>query len=390
MFRSLGVLSLLAFASSVLAFSQAAPSLTAVSTTPAGSSSPVAFVYVSASHGSNTYDVSGFAAAPTGELSPLPGSPFPANVQSMSVNNHYLFGTNGIDIDSFTISSDGALTQVATINAQNFNQSDCGGPEGVFLDRTGATLYDPDYLGNLCANNAYQSFRIDAKTGALTYLGAAVASPSFNSPLSFVGSNLYGYNSSCYHFFPSIYGYMRNSDETLTQLNINPAIPAAPVGDFYCPSLAASDSANHIAIPLAPLNATTWQPTGLPQLAVYSANSAGNLITHSTTADMPKTAVASVNDLRVSPSSKLLAVAGASGLQIFHLNGAGPVTHYSGLLTNDPIDHVFWDNTNHLYAMSISAGKLFVFTITSTSISRSPGSPYSVVNPQNIVVLPKR
>jgi hypothetical protein len=50
---------------------------------------------------------------------------------------------------------------------------------------------------------------------------------------------------------------------------------------------------------------------------------------------------------------------------------------------------VFWDNNNHLYAISQTEGKLFVFTITPTSFSQAPGSPYPIVNPQNITVLAK-
>jgi hypothetical protein len=53
------------------------------------------------------------------------------------------------------------------------------------------------------------------------------------------------------------------------------------------------------------------------------------------------------------------------------------------------VDHFSWDNDNHLYAISKSAGKLFVFTITPTSVSQAPGSPYKMNAPQNIAVLPK-
>jgi hypothetical protein len=63
--------------------------------------------------------------------------------------------------------------------------------------------------------------------------------------------------------------------------------------------------------------------------------------------------------------------------------------HYTGLLTKDEVDQLFWDNDNHLFAISRSAGKLFVFTITPTSVSQAPGSPYTITNPQDITVLPK-
>jgi hypothetical protein len=89
----------------------------------------------------------------------------------------------------------------------------------------------------------------------------------------------------------------------------------------------------------------------------------------------------------MSPSGELLAVAGTGGLQIFHFNGANPITPYTGPLTTDQVDKMFWDKDNHLYAISQSAGQLYVFTITSTVNSQASGSPYNVTSPANIVVL---
>jgi hypothetical protein len=91
----------------------------------------------------------------------------------------------------------------------------------------------------------------------------------------------------------------------------------------------------------------------------------------------------------MSPSGKLLAVGGTAGLQVFHFNGASPITHDTGLLTTKPIDQFFWDNANHLYAISRSAGKLYVFTVTPSSATQAPGSPYTIAHPQNIIVQPK-
>jgi hypothetical protein len=54
------------------------------------------------------------------------------------------------------------------------------------------------------------------------------------------------------------------------------------------------------------------------------------------------------------------------------------------------VDQFFWDNSNHLYAISQSAGKLFVFTVTPTSATQAPGSPYNISHPQNIAVQPER
>ncbi|MGB8733504.1 MAG: hypothetical protein WCC99_19795 [Candidatus Sulfotelmatobacter sp.] len=166
-------------------------------------------------------------------------------------------------------------------------------------------------------------------------------------------------------------------------------MPEAKAGDIYCPGLTAADTATHVAVAMQPLNNSSLQPDGSAQLATYTADSSGNLITASTYANMPKVALASVAALSMSPSGKLLTVAGTGGLQVFHFNGIDPITRYTGLLTRDDVDQMFWDNDDHLYAVSQSAGKLFVFSVTPTSYSQAPGSPYVINSPQSIVVLPE-
>jgi hypothetical protein len=89
-----------------------------------------------------------------------------------------------------------------------------------------------------------------------------------------------------------------------------------------------------------------------------------------------------VIDYRMSPSGKYLAVAGTSGLQVFHFNGAAPITKYTGLIVKDQVDQVFWDNSNHLYAIGYSAQKLWVFTVTSSSVTQAPGSPHTITGVQ--------
>jgi hypothetical protein len=128
---------------------------------------------------------------------------------------------------------------------------------------------------------------------------------------------------------------------------------------------------------------------GPPQIAVYTADSSGNLTTNSTMANMPTTKVSSLTNLAMAPSGQLLAVSGTAGLQVLHFNGANQATNYTPLLINAQVDQMFWDNANHLYAISRSAGKLYVFTVTPTSYSQAPGSPYPITSPFGIIVLPK-
>lgn len=353
------------------------------------STSPVAYVYVSNGTSSSSYKINEYSAASNGALTAVPGSPISTNnISYMALNGKWLFGDNGTDIYSFSIASNGALKQVASINAQKYNAYDTGGPAYLFLDHSGATLYDFDIYGDGTGNNEYQSFDIDQDTGVLSYTGTTPPSAEFDTPLSFIGNNVDAYGATCYHGTQSIYGFARGGSGTLTLLKINPPIPAGPKGSVYCPYLAAADPTNHVALTLTPTN-DGLSVTGPTQLAVYTASSTGNLTTSSTDANMPQTKVGTVNDISMSPAGNLLAVGGAKGLQVFHFNGAKPITTYTGLLTTDDVTQMFWDNDNHLYAVSPAAGKLFVFTVTPTSHSQAPASPHSITGAQNLIVLPK-
>lgn len=360
------------------------------------SSSPVAYVYVSnyvSSTGNN--QVNAYAAAADGSLTPVPGSPFADSVGDMALNGKWLFGVEatgsgaGQTINSYSIASNGVLT----LKNQTIVKDSGGGTSSLLLDHTGASLYANYYT----TNNDCLSYSIDQANGALTFLSIYHQGPGFGCPMSFTGNNEFAYSSNCYHFGPAIFGAKRNSNGALSPLSINPALPTPPPGTGFCPYFGASaDPFNHVAIAMTPVQGGFGNNDGPTQLAVYTADSSGNLTTSSTYLNMPKTAVVqtsggtySVNDTSMSPSGKLLAVAGPLGLQVFHFNGGNPITHYTGLLTKADVGQMFWDNANHLYAISGTAGKLYVFTVTPTSVSQAPGSPYSIVGAQSLIVLPK-
>ncbi len=351
-------------------------------------SSAVAYVYVSSSPTSSSNKINAYSAASDGTLTAITGSPFSANVQPMALNGKYLFGSNGTYIYSYSIASNGGLKYISEFNATQKNPYDSGGPGNLFLDHTGESLYDGDIYAYGTESNAYQFFSINNYNGHFYYQGiTSDGGGNAGSVLSFIGNNEYAYSAGCYKGTSDVLGYKRNSDGSLTPLNINPSIPAAAAGDMYCPYLAAADPTNHVTVSMTPYD--EYVVVGQPQLAVYTANSSGELTTTSTMSNMPKTSVTEVLDMAMAPSGKLLAVSGTTGLQVLHFNGSSPITSYTGLLTSDQVDQMFWDNDNHLYAISRSAGKLFVFTVTPTSVSQAPGSPYAITHPQNIIVLPK-
>jgi hypothetical protein len=302
----------------------------------------------------------------------------------MAHTAHWLFYSDGISIFSYSIASNGALKEVSSINTQKWT-STCGEALFLSLDHTGTTLYNLDVDFD-CSNDTFQYFNVNHDTGALTYFGQSAGSIAYDAPLPFIGNNLYAYGVGCPMDSAAFYGFSRSSGGSLTPLTLNPPIPSYPEGD-YCPALgAAPDPANDVAIPLYPETPTT-APGPPAQLAVYTADSSGNLNTNSTYENMPKTAVGYINDLVASPAGNLLAVAGSTGLQVFHYNGSNPITPYTGLLTTSSVGHVHWDNHNHLYA--VSTGKLYVFTVTPTSHSQAPGSPHSIANAIDVNVLSK-
>ena len=259
----------------------------------------------------------------------------------------------------------------------------------MFLDHTGSDLYALSF-DNDCANNAYQFFRVNKTTGQLTYFGVTSASsPQFATGLTITANNVFAYGAFSLRFDPVIYGFKRASNGDLTFLNFSSPIPAAKSGSFYDPYLATADTTNHVAISMQPIDENSFGITGPIQLATYTVQSSGMLATSSTRTNMPAIAAGNVTYLKMAPSGKLLAVAGSGGLQVFHFNGASPITKFTGQLTKTRINQCFWDNANHLYAISILAGKLFVFTVTTTSASQAVGSPYSIGSPRNIIVQPK-
>lgn len=306
----------------------------------------------------------------------------------MAVNGSYLFGV-GSDgsLDAYSIGSSGALTLKAATPVST--AGNCYSLGKLFFDHTGATLYALNDRGAQCSNNTYESFAVDASTGEVTDLGNSGANNWLAEPASFLANNAFAYTASCLNdMYWGIWSFQRGSNGLLASVNITAAPPTPPSGSFYCPSLAAADTSDHVAIAMQPVDRQTFSGSQPAQLATYTAAGNGNLTTTSTAANMPTAQVGSIMDLKMSPSGALLAVSGTQGLQVFHFNGANPITAYTGPLTSDEIDRVFWDNQNHLYAISRPAGKLYVFTVTGSAYAQAPGSPYPVASPQDLAVQP--
>ncbi|MGA2539432.1 MAG: hypothetical protein ABSF53_25725, partial [Terracidiphilus sp.] len=338
--------------------------------------SPVAYVYVA-----RPTHIDGFAAASNGKLTPVPGSPF-ANiaVNHLSVTPKYLFGSgNNSAIYTFSIGSGGGIKQVASIDTFNYApEADGAGP--IQLDASGSTLYN----FSMADDSFLQSYKIE-ENGELEFLSAVESDHTFDvqevepTMIDFIGSNKYSYQTGCDEdqLNPATEGFKRESNGELELVGADDEEPMPPSSAYtYCPFLLATDPTDHVAFVESLWDIAEGQASATEQLATYTANSSGKLTTTSTYKNMPAVGLPFTTTLSISPSGKLLAV-GGKGFQIFHFNGADPITHYSGALqTGVTIQELGWDKANHLYALG--GGELFVYTVTPTSITEAPGSPYSI------------
>jgi hypothetical protein len=355
------------------------------------STSPVAWVYVSAyDSGMSQNAIVGYAASASGRLTPLPGSPFAGDVNFLAGNNNYLFGSSAAEsprhIESYKIESNGALSFVHDFNTST--PDPCSAANQIFLDHSGSTLYNVDPGGNSCDTSTYEIFSIGS-TGKLRYVGIDGNYGNEVEPFTLIGNNKFGYTS--LDGQGNIIALQRNSNGSLTQLSFAIPFPSASSGSYQARTQAA-DPANHVAVLMQGFD-SGGNPTTPVQLGTYTAASDGNLTTTSSEADMPTVAAATFTPgfpppMNMSPSGKLLAVGGAHGLEVFHFHGPSPITPYTGLLTTANVYQVFWDKANHLYAISYAVNKLWVFTVTPTSFSQAPGSPYTLSDPVGLKVLP--
>jgi 6-phosphogluconolactonase (cycloisomerase 2 family) len=261
-------------------------------------------------------------------------------------------------------------------------------------------------VGNIsCSNNnAIASFAVDSPNGSVSYLGNVNIGYESSSAISLLGNNNYAYsalNDNCMYggissFDRAAGGLLSYISATVTPAQGPPAPPGATSSGVKVPSyaanLTATDTTNHVAMTEVPCYAVAGVADTQVQLATYTADSDGNLTTADTYATMPATLVTTPLDLVMSPSGALLAVAGVGGVQIFHFNGASPVTSFTALLTADNIGQVAWDSSSsHLYAITEGlgpySGKLHVFTVTATGATEAPGSPYTIATPGSVAVL---
>jgi hypothetical protein len=391
-------LALAATLSTVAAGAQANQSAAATATN-------VARVYVQTAKGVNVYTTSS-----TGKLTLVSGSPFKNTAgQMIGFGGSHLITVGTNYIHSYAMTSTGGIKgQVAQINSALYPGAACGTTDGGTIDRTGTEAYIQfQYLGSYDEGcDAVQSYTINAATGVFAFGGAAQFGGTYNaalgSPLVVAGNNGHAYTFTKHYCANEIRAFYR---DRFGAMNISDASggkwPPPPAdGGLYFPLAMASDNQNlptsHMALALNETYEDYCGVSGPPKLASFTVDYKGNTIYNGS---MLKTAVYPMS-MTINPQGNLLAVGGNSsntdkfggtqsaGLQVFHFNGGKPITGYSNILTKSPIDSIAWDKSNHLYATSHATNKLYVFTITPTSITAVAGSPFTLSAPSTVVVRP--
>ncbi|HTM15399.1 MAG TPA: Ig-like domain-containing protein [Terracidiphilus sp.] len=374
-FRGFGLAVPLALISSLAVV----PRLTAQSTS--------AYVYVQSTGSAGP--VYGYSASSGGKLTAISGSPFKPGTAIVGSNKSEFFTIGKTLLHSWTVGSNGAIgAQKSQIAFMNYSGGSCGntgdpvGPQAV-LDHTGKSVYvllqgNGDHL---CT--AYQTYNVNSD-GSFTFNGdtqVSVQSGGYTTLPSILGNEKFAYADSFFTFNNQVIGFQRETSGTLQFFgSLNPTFSGSESYTAYRPD--ASPTQNFVVLQ------EYLNDSGFPQLGSFSVASDGTLTSTNTPSNMPTSALSS-SDQAFSPNGALFAIAGnlnpGSGIEIYNFNGASPLTLYKKLLTGTPIDRIAWDNSNHLYATSTQTSRLYVFTVTSTSVTQT--ASYSITSPVRLVVV---
>jgi hypothetical protein len=365
---------------------------------PAATAAPIAHVYVGTTKGIYLYD-----ASTTGKPTLVSGSPFttPAGLL-IGVTGNYLITLGTYLVHSYQLSSTGAVQkEISDRDTREYQKNDAcdEGTQYGGLNHQGKNVYVAFPVTPGSCSASIQTFNI-SKSGDLTFNAVIQTGGDAGSgllqPPAVIANDTFAYAASdfscCGGDPPGWEGYILASNGEMQNWSFSFTYSDAKMA-FYYPFYVTADPTNHLAAVVA-MNTDPFTYS-TPQLASFTVNAHGDLTTTSTAANMPYSSVDTNAccwqvSLNLSPSGKILAVAGPLGLQLFHFNGASPITHYSSLLTNDSIIRIHWDNSNHLFAVSGATKKLYVYTVTSTTITKVTGSPFAIpATPNALIVVPK-
>lgn len=357
---------------------------------------PVAYIYVSSNDSGSDNHVRGYAAGADGSLTQITGSPWDDNLSYLATNGSYLFGTTNIASDhgknvfSYTVQSNGALKYIGANNIEDTGSANADNQaQNLLLDHTGSDLYVFTHDSGALNSGPYESFAVDKSTGLLNYLGSTGKVDVYAYPLTMLADNDWAFSPEGNESDGSdlICAYQKGSNGALLSTDTNNTVQCSDSGS---PGLAngsgqymdvAADPTNHLAAAMAYAGAGDVS-IKIATIAINTANGAQS--STSSESNMPTSDVKLILNqiaLEMAPSGKLLAVGGGNGLQIYNFDPSTQATPNTGLITTAPITAMYWDTSNHLYAISNADNALYVFTVAESGATEAPGSPYTIPHP---------
>ena len=336
--------------------------------------------------------VYGYTAFSNGTFTAISGSPFKPGTKIVGGTGTKFFTIGKTLLHSYAVGSSGALgSQLSQVGFLNYAGASCsnsadptGGPQAV-LDHTGKSIYvllqgDGDHL---CAS--YQTYNVN-NDGTFTFNGdsqVSVESGGYTTIPSILGNETFAFADNFFPFHNQVIGFRRESSGTLQYNGVeNPTFSGSEKYRAYRAD--ASPTENFIVLQ------EYLNDSGYPQLGSFSVGSNGALTSTNTSSNMPQTNM-NVTQTAFSPDGTYFAVAGNSGawpgggLKIYRFNGASPLTQVD-YTQYDPLDQIAWDNSGHLYGVSTSENKFFVYTVLSGGgVVRSATFP--IASPVSLVVV---
>jgi hypothetical protein len=339
--------------------------------------------------------VYGFSASATGQLTAISGSPFKPGSAIVGGSGSQFFTLGHTLLHSYAVGSNGAIgAQQSQIPIMNYAGGSCGGTQdgdnGAVLDHTGKYVYVLLQWNADASCSAYQTYKINSD-GSFTFVGdteedygsqSGDVNPTALDVPSILGNESFAYADESSGHDNGLIGLQRESTGTLDLIGgMNPTFSGSEDYTPYYPD--ASPTGNYVVLQLDKYDSNP------PQLGSFTVASNGGLSSTNTPSNMPTSALTGPYST-FSPGGNLFVLysdqgAGGNGIEIYNFNGAGPLTLNKTLLSGTPISQVAWDSSNHLYATSYQTGKLYVFTVTSTSAVLD--STTSITSPLGMVVV---
>jgi hypothetical protein len=332
--------------------------------------------------------VYGYSASSSGQLTAISGAPWKPTGQIIGSNKTQFITLGQDNIHSYAVASDGAIgSQLEQNPFTDYPGGNCGtgstAMNSAVLDHTGEYVYILLQTSNGSSGcSAYQSFNINS-AGAFDGLGDGGMIGFGNLTLpSILGNETFAYADDK----NGPIGFQRLSSGELAEMpygfqETDPTLS----GGSYTPGFPdASPTGNYVVLHLFPNDANPFQ------LGSYTVDSQGNLSTTNTSTNMPTSALIGPSSTFSPDGTMFVLYAGGqgsgtlgNGIEIYNFNAASPLTLNTTLLNGTPISQVAWDTSNHLYAISQSANKLWVYNVTRSSMAESAtlsiGSPFSMV-----------